>query len=132
VSNGSNRLHFDRRLGLERTVQKTWSVDGLESQVLVVKVTDVQRLGGEGVGRHLDIGAGDGLEETRLSDVGETAEEQGTGVRVDGGQTAQVLADLIQVGETVLETLQERSHATESGALELLALEKRLGIWYWY
>jgi len=128
VGNSSDRLHFNGVHLLQRVVQNTGSVDGLESQHLVVEVTDEQTLCGESVGLNVDIGAGDVLEETRLSNVGVTADEECAGVGVDGGQTAQMLANLLEVEERVLQALTDSGHATEGGALELLALEERLTV----
>lgn len=109
-------------------VQNTGSVDGLETKHLVIEVTDEQTLCCEGVGLDINIGAGDVLEETRLSDVGVTADEESAGVGVDGGKTTQVLANLLEVEERVLQTLADGGHATESSTLELLALEERLTV----
>lgn len=39
-----------------------------------------------------------------------------------------MLADLVEVQERLLETLDEGGHATQGGALELLALEQALGV----
>jgi hypothetical protein len=39
-----------------------------------------------------------------------------------------MLSDLFQINERVFEAPTDSSHATESGALKLLALEQRLGI----
>ena len=128
MGNSSDRLHFNGVHLLQRVVQNTGSVDGLESQHLVVEVTDEQTLCGESVGLNVDIGAGDVLEETRLSNVGVTADEECAGVGVDGGQTAQMLANLLEVEERVLQALTDSGHATEGGALELLALEERLTV----
>lgn len=109
-------------------VENTGGIDGLESQVLVVKVTDEQTLGGKGIGLNVDIGASDAAQETGLSDVGVSADEESSGVGVDGGKTTQMLSNLVKVEEGVLETLAEGGHATEGGPLQLLALEERLTV----
>lgn len=107
-------------------VKDTGGVDGLESQVLVVKVTNKQTLGGESVGLDIHVGAGDASEEARLSNVGVTADKQGPGVGVDGRKTTKMLADLVKIQKGILQSLDKRGHATESGSLELLALVERL------
>jgi hypothetical protein len=119
-------LHFNGVHLLKRVVENTGGIDGLESQVLVVKVTNKQTLGGESVGLDIHIGAGDASEEAGLSNVGVTADEQGPGVGVDGRKTAEMLADLVEIQQRILQSLDERGHATEGGSLELLALVERL------
>ena len=64
-------LHLDRVPVLERFIQYTGSVDHLPPQVLVVSVSHIQRLGGEGVRLHLHIGAGYVVYKRGLADVGE-------------------------------------------------------------
>jgi len=91
-------------------------------------VTDKQTLCGESIRLNVDIGTSNALEETRLSNIGVTADKQCSGVGVDRGQTTEMLADLVEVHEGVLESLNEGGHATEGSLLELLALEKRLAV----
>lgn len=128
MGNGGNGLHFDGVHLFKRVVQNTGGIDGLETQVLVVKVTDEQTLGGESIRLNVDVGTGDAAQEAGLSDVGVTADQEGAGVGVDRGQTTQMLTDLLKVDKGVLETLADGSHTTQGSALELLALEQRLGI----
>ncbi|KAH3661414.1 hypothetical protein OGAPHI_006821 [Ogataea philodendri] len=73
MRNRIDTLHLDVVHLLCRTVQDTRGVNGLETQVLVVEMTHVQRLGGERVRLHLDVGLGDASEETGLTNVGVTA-----------------------------------------------------------
>lgn len=46
-------------------------------------MTDKQRLRGESVGLHIDIGAGDFVDKTALPDVGITANQNSPGVGID-------------------------------------------------
>lgn len=128
MRNSGDTLHLDGVHLLERVVQDTGRIDGLETEVLVVEVADEERLRGESVGLDVDVGAGDGAQEARLADIRVTADEQGAGVGVDGGETAQVLADLVEVEQRVLQALGEGGHAAERGPLQLLALEQALGV----
>lgn len=128
MGNGRDGLHLDRVHLFEGVVEDAGGVDGLEAQVLVVKVADVERFGGEGVRLDVDVGPGDGLQEGGLADVGVSADEEGAGVGVDGGETAKMLPDLLEVLEGALETAGDGGHAAEGGALELLALEERLSV----
>jgi hypothetical protein len=107
-------------------IENTGGIDGLESQILVIKVTNKQTLGGESIGLDIHVGAGDASEEARLANVGVTADEQGPGVGVDGRKTTKMLADLIQIQQRIFQSLDQRGHATEGGPLELLALIERL------
>ena len=128
MGNSGDRLHFNGVHLLERVVQNSRGINGLETKVLVVEVTNEQTLGGESVGLNIDIRAGDVAQETRLSDVGVSTDQESTSVGVDGGETTQVLANLLQVHERVLETAGDGGHTTEGGLLKLLALEQRLRI----
>ncbi|GKT59111.1 conserved hypothetical protein [Colletotrichum tofieldiae] len=120
---------------------------GREYQGYQCTGSEEKRLGRESIRLDVDVGSGDGLEERRLSNIGETRDEQGSGVGVDRGKTAKIwvggqfrarlgesqvlsltLSDLVKVHQGVLEALDERRHATKRGALQLLALEQRLAI----
>ena len=57
-------------------------------------MADEERLGGEGVGLHLDVGPGHLVDEAGLAHVGEARDEDGAGVGVNRGQTGQVLSHL--------------------------------------
>jgi hypothetical protein len=91
-------------------------------------VTNVETLGGESIGLHFNICAGDGLQEGRFADVGETSDNQCACVGVDRRQTAQMLPDLLEVDKRVLEALADCGHATQGRLLQLFALEKRLSV----
>lgn len=86
------------------------------------------RLTRKGVRLHVNIRPCDALQERRLPGVGESANQESPRVRVDGGKTAKMLPDLIEIEQGLLELLGEGGHATEGGALKLLALEERLGV----
>ena len=47
-------------------------ISHLPSEILVVSVTHIQALGGEGVGLDLDIRTGDLIDEAGLADIRET------------------------------------------------------------
>ena len=87
-------------------VQDARRVDDLPPQVLVVGVPHEERLGGEGVGLHLDVGARYLVDEARLADVGEAGYQDGPRVRVDGWKTTEMLTDLqFGVKSIVISTL---------------------------
>ena len=110
VRHGRDGLHLDGVALLERVVEYAGRVDHLPAQVLVVGVTDVERLGGERVGLHLDVGERDLVEKARLAHVGKAADEQCARVRVDGRQAGQVLTNLLQVLQALALALYDRAH----------------------
>mmetsp|Transcript_13757 Transcript_13757/g.26671 ORF Transcript_13757/g.26671 Transcript_13757/m.26671 type:complete len:232 (+) Transcript_13757:1470-2165(+) len=124
----SDGLHFDGVALLKRLVQNTRGIKYLPPQVLVVHVTNVQRLGGKGVRLHLDVGASDLVHETRLTNVRVASDEQRTCAGVDRRQTAEMLADFLEVAQRALVLLHEGGHATESSTLELLATVERVTV----
>ena len=87
-------LHLDGVALLEGVVEDARRVDDLPPQILVVGVAHEERLGGEGVGLHLDVRTRYLVDEARLAHVGEAGDQDGPRVRVDGGKTTEVLADL--------------------------------------
>lgn len=128
MGEGRNGLHFNGVHLLERVVENTGGIDDLVTEVLVVEMADEQALGGESIGLDRGISAGDGAHERRLADVGEAGNEESAGGRVDIGQSGQMLADLVEVGERVFQTLDEGGHTTEGGSLQLLALVQTLRV----
>lgn len=128
MGNGSDGLHLNCIHLLQRMVEDSGSVDGLETEVLVVEVTDEQTLRRECVRLHINIRSGNALQEAGLSNIGIAANQQRSRVRVDGGQTTQMLADLVKVQEGVFKPAANGGHASQRGTLELLALEERLGV----
>jgi hypothetical protein len=128
MGNGGNGLHFNGVHLLKRVVEDSGGINSLESQVLVVEMTNKQTLGRESVRLNIDIRAGDAAQKAGLSDIGISANQESAGIRVNRGQTTQVLPDLFEVNEGIFQTAADGSHATETGALQLLALEQGLSI----
>ena len=91
-------------------------------------MTNEQALSSESVWLNIDIGSGDTLQETRLSDIRVTADEKSAGVWIYRRKTSQMLADLVEVDKRVFKSAADGGHTTESSTLELLALEERLSI----
>ena len=69
MSQGSNGLHLDGVPLFQRMVKDTGRVNNLPTQVLVVGVTHVQGLGGEGVGLNFDIRSGDLVDEAGFTNI---------------------------------------------------------------
>jgi len=78
-------------------IENTGSIDSLESEVLVIKMSDEQTLRGESVRLNVDIGSGNTSQETGLSDIGITTDQEGSGIRIDRRETTQMLADLVEI-----------------------------------
>ena len=83
MGKGSDGLHLDGVALFKRMVQNSGGVDHLPTQVLVIGVSDVQRLGRERVRLNLDISASNFVDETRLAHVGEAADEKSPCVGID-------------------------------------------------
>lgn len=128
MGDGGDGLHLDGVHFLQRVVENTRRINGLESQVLVIEMADKQTLGSESVGLHINVCAGDAAQEAGLSNVGVSTDQEGSCVWVDRGQTTQVLSHLLQIDKRVLETPADGSHTTKGSTFELLALEERLGV----
>lgn len=58
MGQGGDGLHLDGVPLLQRMIQDAWRIYHLPAEVPVVHVTDKQRLGGEGVGFHLNVCSG--------------------------------------------------------------------------
>lgn len=61
----------------------TTVVPYLPAEVSVVHVAHVERLGGEGVGLHLDVSSRHLIHEAGLAHIGEATDEEGAGVRIN-------------------------------------------------
>jgi hypothetical protein len=123
MGNSANGLMFDGIHLLERVIQNPWGIDCLKSQHFVVEVPNEERFGRERVWLDVDIGPGDVLEEAGLAHVGVSANDQCPGIGINRGQTAQMLPDLLKIHKRVLQSLANCCHPSQSGTLELLALE---------
>lgn len=66
------------------------------------------------------VGPGDLVDETGLSNVGITADQESPGVGIDSRQPRNVLPDLLQVRQRVLLPPHNSRHSTQSGLLQLL------------
>ncbi len=97
MRHGRDRLHLDCVPLLESVVENAGRVHDLPAQILVVGVADVQGLCGECVWLDFNVGVGYLVEEAGFADVGKAADKEGPCVGVDGRETRQVLADLLEV-----------------------------------
>ena len=121
VRHGGDGLHLVGVALLERVVQDSGRVDHLPANVVVVHVTEEERLGRERVGLHVHVRARHFVHEAGLADIGEAAQDQGTVRRVDRGETRHVLSHLLQVAERGIELLHDGAHTTQRRVLQLLA-----------
>ena len=112
VRQRSDGLHLNGGGLLKGLVQHSGGVNHLPGHLTVVCVSKVERLGCECVGLHVNIGACHLVHEGGLSDVGETADEECTCVRVNRGQTTQMLTHLFQVSKRVVKLFQQGCHST--------------------
>ena len=93
----------------------------LPSQVFVVGVSDIQTLGGEGIGLNLNISSGDLVNEAGLANIRKSCDEECPGIRVNSRQSRQMLTDLLQVLQALVLPPHDGGHPTQSCPLQLLA-----------
>ena len=109
-------------------VQDSGGINDLPTQVLVVRVTHVQRLGRESVGLDLNIGTGDLVDETRFANIGKATDEQSSGIGINGWETTQMLPNLFEIGQALTLPLHDGGHPTQGSAFKLLASIERVSI----
>jgi hypothetical protein len=89
-------------------------------------MSNKERLGGESIWLYVDIGSSDLVDETTLSDVGVTANQESPGIGIDSGQTVHVLPDLFEILQGLSLPLHDGGHSTKCGSLELFASVERV------
>lgn len=97
VSQSSDTLHFNGVTLFQGVIQDTGGIDNLPSHVLVIGMTNVERLGGERITLDFDISLGDRVNETTLTDIGVTGNHQSSFEGIDGGQSCQMLSNFFQI-----------------------------------
>ena len=128
MSKGRDGLHLDGVSLVKRVIQNTWRVDDLPTRVLVIGVTNKQVLGRESPRLHIDVGFRDVVDEAGLADVGEAGNDECATVSVNGWESAQMLAHLLEITQARLELLDEGAGATECGSLQLLRAIERVSV----
>jgi hypothetical protein len=78
-------------------------------------------LSGKRIRLNFDVSVGDLIDEAGFTGVGETSDQEGTGIRVDSGHSCQMLSDFFEETEGGTESLDDLGHSTESGSLEHFA-----------
>mmetsp|Transcript_29777 Transcript_29777/g.70853 ORF Transcript_29777/g.70853 Transcript_29777/m.70853 type:complete len:342 (-) Transcript_29777:115-1140(-) len=124
VSQSRDGRHLDAVPVLQGMVQNARSVDDLPLHVVVVQVSNEQRLGCEGILLHVHIRIGDNVHERGFPHVGIACQDQGPGGRIDGRQAPQVLPHLFEEGQSPLKLLHRGGHAPQGSTLQHLALVK--------
>mmetsp|Transcript_26169 Transcript_26169/g.55211 ORF Transcript_26169/g.55211 Transcript_26169/m.55211 type:complete len:235 (+) Transcript_26169:1681-2385(+) len=109
-------------------VENSGCVNDLPAQVLVVGVTHEERLGGKGVGLHVNVGPCDFVHEGTLSNIGQTTHQQSPRIRIQCGQSRHVLPHLLQITQTRLLPLQNGTHPTQRRPLQTLASVERIAV----
>lgn len=95
MGQSSEGLHLNGVPLIQRSVQDSRRIDALDLDVFELRVTDVEVLGRERHRGNLYFGSGHFVDETRLAYVRVTEEQNGWGVRVNGGESSDVLSDLL-------------------------------------
>mmetsp|Transcript_41582 Transcript_41582/g.104859 ORF Transcript_41582/g.104859 Transcript_41582/m.104859 type:complete len:257 (-) Transcript_41582:199-969(-) len=128
MGQSSNGLHFDHIAAVQSSTQQTRGINHLPLEVLVVHVTHKQTLCGERIRLYVNVGTRDRVNEATLADVRVTAEDESTRVRIDARQTREMLTYHLQVAQTGVLLLEQSTHATESGTLQLFAAERCVSV----
>ena len=93
MSESSDSLHFDGVSLVKRVVEDARSVDNLPLGILVLTMTNKKVLSRECIGLNIYVCICHIVNERRLADIGETGNNESASVRVDLGQTAEMLSD---------------------------------------
>jgi hypothetical protein len=91
-------------------------------------MTHKQTLRRESIWLNIDIRSRNTLQETRFSNIRIPADEQRSCIRINRGQTTEMLAHLVEVEEGIFQSPADCRHSTKGRTLELFALEERLRI----
>lgn len=126
MGQGSDGLHLDCVHLFELVVEDARGVDDLEAETVVVGVTDVEGLGGEGVGLDFHVGLADRVDEAGLADIGVASHQDGSFVGVDGGQSAHMFPHFLEVGEGGGDLPDHGAHPAQSSSLQGLAPVERI------
>ena len=76
-------------------------VDCLETEIFIVKVTNKQRLCGEGVWLDVNVCSCDRLQEARFADVRVTTDQQRPSIRIDTWQSTKMLPNLFKIDQRI-------------------------------
>lgn len=78
-------------------IKDSWGVDGLETKIFVIEMSNEQALGSESVWLNVYICLGDTSQETGFTDIWISADKESSGVRIDGWKTTEMLTNLFKV-----------------------------------
>ena len=108
-------------------VKDARSVHHLPAEIAVVHVTHEQGLGGEGVRLDLHVSPSYLVHETGFPDVWEAADEEGPGIRIDRGETGEMLTYLLQILQVLSLLFHYGAHPTQGCPLQLFTAIERVG-----
>lgn len=132
MCHSSDGLHFNCVSLVKGVVQNTRGVNHLpgnvssigsnkplpnriiKTRMLVVSVTNIERLSGESIGLNLHIGTSNFVHETGFTNIGVTTKNEGTAGGVNAGKTSKMLSHLLQVCQTGCQLSDQSTHATLS------------------
>ena len=126
MSQSSNGLHLNCVPLIQRSVQNSWRINALNSDIFEVGVTHIKVLGGERHRTDLHIGSGQFVDQTRFTDIRETKEQNGRQVGIDRRQSSNMLSDLFQIGQTWPDSFDRGTHSSKGSNLKLLASVERV------
>mmetsp|Transcript_3081 Transcript_3081/g.6284 ORF Transcript_3081/g.6284 Transcript_3081/m.6284 type:complete len:211 (-) Transcript_3081:382-1014(-) len=126
VGKRRDSAHLNSVSLVERPVQNSRGVDHLPPAVLIVKMSNEEGLGGEGIRFDLHSCIGHLIHEARLANIRVPRQDQGPSGRVNRRQPGEMLPDFLKVRQRRLELLHRSAHTSQTCSLEHLALVCRV------
>lgn len=128
VGEGCDWLHLDSVHLFELVVKNARGIDDLVPEVAVFGVAYVEGFGGEGVGLDFNVGFAEAVYEARFAYVGVTCQQNSPFVGVDGGQSAHMFPDFLEVCEWGGYFSDHGAHPSKCSSFEGLASVEGIGI----
>ena len=125
---GGDGLHFNRVSFVQRSIQNSRRVQNLPPQVLVIRVTDVNRLRRERVRLHLNIRSRHLVHKARFTHIRIPAHQNRPRVRIDARQTRHVLSHLLQIRQARRVFFHDGAHPPQRRSFQLLTPVQRIPI----
>mmetsp|Transcript_24732 Transcript_24732/g.17427 ORF Transcript_24732/g.17427 Transcript_24732/m.17427 type:complete len:200 (+) Transcript_24732:897-1496(+) len=102
MSKSGNSLHFNSVSLVQSVIEDTWGIEYLPSSILVVGVTHKEVLCCESVRLNINIGIGQIVNKTGLTNIREASNNQCSSTCINLWQSSKMLSDLFQITQTTL------------------------------
>ena len=97
-------------------------------QIFVIRMSHKQGFCCKSIRLNFNISSGDLVDKTGLSNIGKSANNDGTGVGIDARQPRQMLTYLFQIFQVLLLSLHNGRHSAQRGLFQLFASEKLINL----